>query len=344
MFYDYAIEYGFFVAKWLTVLISLALVLLLIVALSLRARTQTSERLEITHLNDKYKSMELSLQGQLLPAKAFKQRLKEHKKSQKERAKSAPEATPRKRVFVCRFKGDIRASGVKRLREEITAALSVARPEDEVVALLESAGGTIHDYGLAASQLARVREHSIPLTICIDVVAASGGYMMACVADRILAAPFAIVGSIGVIGQLPNFHRLLKKHDIDFEQITAGRYKRTLTIFGENTDADREKFEKDLIAAHDLFKNFVRKYRPSLDIESVATGEHWFGTEALEKNLIDEVQTSDEYLTTSARNADIYELKYIDKKSWLERTLSHTAETNNIEHRELLKHFAPPRQ
>ena len=181
------------------------------------------------------------------------------------------------RVFVLNFDGDWKASAVNLFREEITAILCVAKPQDEVVVRLESSGGVVHGYGLAASELQRIKDHHIPLTIAVDKVAASGGYMMACVADKILAAPFAIIGSIGVLAQLPNFHRFLKKHDVDFEQITAGQYKRTLSLFGENTSDGRKKFQTEINEAHQLFKQFITEHRPQIDIDKLATGEYWFG-------------------------------------------------------------------
>ena len=222
-------------------------------------------------------------------------------------------AGERKRLFVMHFDGDIKASALSSLREEITAVLQVAEPGDEVVVCLESPGGMVANYGLAASQLARVRSAGIQLTIAVDKVAASGGYMMACVADRILAAPFAMLGSIGVLAQLPNFNRLLKRHDVDFELFTAGEYKRTVTMFGENTPEGKEKFQSDLEDIHALFQHFVAEYRPSLDIAKVATGEVWFGQRALDLNLVDELKTSDEYLTACAGSADLYLVEYKEK-------------------------------
>ncbi|WP_323843950.1 protease SohB [Microbulbifer magnicolonia] len=221
----------------------------------------------------------------------------------------------RKRIFVMQFDGDIKASALHQLREEVTAVLQVAEPGDEVLVCLESPGGMVANYGLAASQLARVRSAGIQLTIAVDKVAASGGYMMACVADRILAAPFAMLGSIGVLAQLPNFNRLLKRHDIDFESFTAGEYKRTVTMFGENTAEGREKFQSDLDEIHTLFQHFVAEYRPKLDVAKVATGEVWFGQRALDVGLVDELKTSDEYLTSSAQSADLYQVEYKERKT-----------------------------
>ncbi len=172
-----------------------------------------------------------------------------------------------------------------------------------------------HSYGLASSQLERIRRRNIPLTICVDRVAASGGYMMACIANRLIAAPFALIGSIGVVAQIPNFHRLLKKNDVDYEVLTAGDYKRTLTMFGENTDKGREKFVEELEDTHSLFKEFVSEYRPQLDIEKVATGEVWFGRRALENQLIDQIETSDDYLFNLSEEADIYKVKYRPKQT-----------------------------
>nr|WP_010132275.1 protease SohB [Microbulbifer agarilyticus] len=230
-------------------------------------------------------------------------------------AGAADEPAQRKRLFVVHFDGDIKASALSNLREEITAILQVAGKEDEVVVCLESPGGMVANYGLAASQLARVRSAGVKLTIVVDKVAASGGYMMACVADRILAAPFAMLGSIGVVAQLPNFHRLLQRNDVDFELFTAGEYKRTVTMFGENTPEGKEKFQNDLEEIHTLFQHFVHEYRPQLDIAKVATGEVWFGQRALDLALVDELKTSDEYLTSRAANADLYQVEYKERQN-----------------------------
>ncbi|MBY6212172.1 protease SohB [Microbulbifer agarilyticus] len=230
-------------------------------------------------------------------------------------AGEADEPVERKRLFVVHFDGDIKASALSNLREEITAILQVAGKEDEVVVCLESPGGMVANYGLAASQLARVRSAGVKLTIVVDKVAASGGYMMACVADRILAAPFAMLGSIGVVAQLPNFHRLLQRNDVDFELFTAGEYKRTVTMFGENTPEGKEKFQSDLEEIHTLFQHFVHEYRPQLDIAKVATGEVWFGQRALDLALVDELKTSDEYLTSRAANADLYQVEYKERQN-----------------------------
>ena len=227
------------------------------------------------------------------------------------------EPTDKKRVFVLKFNGNVSASAVTNMREEVTAILTQATANDEVVVKLESSGGMVHSYGLASSQLDRLRKQGIPITICVDKVAASGGYMMACVGDKILAAPFAVIGSIGVVAQLPNFHRLLKKNDVDFELLTAGEHKRTLTIFGENTEQGREKFIEDLQDTHQLFKSYVAERRPQININKVATGEVWFGTRALELALVDELMTSDEYLTHCAKESKVYEINYVQKKKLL---------------------------
>ncbi|ENX14988.1 signal peptide peptidase SppA, 36K type [Acinetobacter sp. CIP 51.11] len=214
------------------------------------------------------------------------------------------------KIYVLDFKGDMAASAVEGLREEITLILATAKAgRDRVVARLESPGGMVHGYGLAAAQLVRLREAGFHLTICVDKVAASGGYMMACIANEIISAPFAIVGSIGVVAQVPNFNRLLKDNKIDFELYTAGQYKRTVTMFGENTEEGKAKFEEELQQTHALFKHFVEKYRPQLNIEKVATGEHWYGRDALDQNLVDKLQTSDEYLLNLLPQHDIYSIQ-----------------------------------
>jgi len=211
------------------------------------------------------------------------------------------------KIYVIDFKGDVQASAVENLREEITLILATAKAgKDRVVVRLESPGGMVHGYGLAAAQLVRLRDAGFHLTICVDKVAASGGYMMACIANEIITAPFAVVGSIGVVAQVPNFNRLLKEHNVDFELYTAGEYKRTVTMFGENTPEGKAKFEQELQQTHALFKHFVEEYRPKLNVEKVATGEHWYGQDALDLNLVDELKTSDEYLLSALPQHDVY--------------------------------------
>ena len=223
------------------------------------------------------------------------------------------------RLFIINFDGDVEASAVENMREEITAIISAADKNDQVLVRLESPGGMVHSYGLAASQLSRIKQANLKLIVAVDEVAASGGYMMACVADEILAAPFAIVGSIGVVAELPNFHRLLKHNKVDYEQHTAGEYKRTLTMFSENSEAARTKFKQELEETHDLFKQFITDNRPSLDIDKVATGEHWYGTQAIDLGLIDKIQTSDDYIVNTAQDKDVFEITYQVKKPLAER-------------------------
>lgn len=320
---EFLSEYGMFLAKAATLVVAVLVVVGGIVALARRGEGQPESRgrLDIRHLNEDYDGMALALKAATLPKKALKQARKEQKARDKQYDKTA-----RRRVFVLNFHGDIRAAAVASLREEVTAVLTVAQPEDEVVLRLDSAGGLVHGYGLAAAQLLRLRDRRVKLTVAVDKVAASGGYMMACVADRIIAAPFAILGSIGVIAQLPNFNRVLKKHDVDFEQFMAGEFKRTVTIFGENTDQGRRKFQEEIEDAHALFKDFIKAHRPRVDLERVATGEHWYGTRALECQLVDELRTSDDYLLDASAGADLYEITYTGKKPWLARLLAHTGE------------------
>lgn len=238
------------------------------------------------------------------------------------------DANERKRVFVLDFNGDIKASEVDLLREEISAILSFASKSDEIVLRLDSAGGMVHTYGLAASQLERIKAQNIKLTICVDEVAASGGYMMACLADQLIVAPFALVGSIGVIAQVPNFHRVLKKHDVDYEMFTAGEYKRTVTMFGENTEKGKSKFVEEIQDTHQLFKDFVADARPAIDISDVATGEVWFGRRAIEKNLVDQLNTSDDFLMQTCKTADVYQVRYEVKKSLGERLSDFSVKTS----------------
>ena len=240
-------------------------------------------------------------------------------------SEAAPESAGDRRVFVLSFNGDMEASAVESLRREITAVLGVAGDSDEVVVRVESAGGMVHGYGLAASQLARIRRQGVRLTVAVDKVAASGGYLMAAVADRILAAPFAVLGSIGVVAQIPNVHRLLKKHDVDVEVLTAGRFKRTLDVLGENTEVGREKFREELEDVHALFQEYVGNWRPALDLDTVSTGEAWYGQRALDRALVDELVTSDEYLARACNDADVYEVAWVVPKRPIDKLLSQAA-------------------
>ncbi|MDQ7216858.1 protease SohB [Enterobacter cloacae] len=326
-------QYGLFLAKIATVVIAIAVVAVLIVNLTQRKR-QRGE-LRITRLSEQYKEMQEEMSLALLDShqqklwhKAQKKKHKQDAKAAKAKAKlNAPEETSTPRVYVLDFKGSMDAHEVSSLREEVTAVLGVAKPQDQVVVRLESPGGVVHGYGLAASQLQRLREKQIPLTVAVDKVAASGGYMMACVADKIVAAPFSIIGSIGVVAQIPNFNRFLKSKEIDIELHTAGQYKRTLTLLGENTEEGRQKFREDLNETHHLFKDFVHRMRPALDIDQVATGEHWYGTQALEKGLVDEVGTSDDLLLNLMEGRELVGVRFTQRKRLLDRFTNSAAES-----------------
>ena len=139
----------------------------------------------------------------------------------------------------------------------------------------------VHTYGLAASQLHRITRAGIPLTVSVDKGAASGGYLMACVANTIIAAPFAIIGAIGVLAQIPNFNRALKKVDVDYEVMTAGEHKAPITMFGEITDKGKNKLQQELEETHDLFKGFITQHRPQVPVHEVASGEVWYGQQAI---------------------------------------------------------------
>ncbi|MCG5528212.1 MULTISPECIES: protease SohB [Halorhodospira] len=309
-------EYLLFLAKTATVVLAV----LFILAAVFRMRQEGGAgagRLQVRALNGVYRQRAEALRRAGAPS-SWRGRLR--RKLQRKPVDPPPAELPDKRVYVLDFRGDIRARAVEGLREEITAVIAAARPgQDEVILRLESPGGAVPAYGLAASQLARLREAGIYLTVCVDRVAASGGYLMAVVGDRIVAAPFALIGSIGVVGSLPNFHRWLRNRDIDFEQHTAGAYKRTLTLFGENTEADRERFREDLAHIHEQFKGFLRRYRPQLDVETVATGEFWLAERALEAGLIDALQNSDDCIMAQREQAHLLEVDFRQREGWSQR-------------------------
>ena len=315
---DFLIEYGMFLAKALTIIISIGLVLSMVVSTSQKTnRGDDNGEIEILPLNIDFEKTKNKLRIATVEESEKKIERKKIKKESKNKNVFNPKS--KRRVYVVNFEGNIAASAVDNLREEITAILSVANKKDEIVVRLESSGGMVHSYGLASSQLDRIKKAKLKLTICVDKVAASGGYMMACVGDKIIAAPFAIVGSIGVVAQMPNFNKLLKKHDIDFELLTAGEHKRTLTLFGKNTDKGREKFIEELNETHELFKEYVSKRRPNVDINKIASGEIWFGSRAKELSLVDEISTSDEYICSCFNSAKVFEIKFVRKQKLLQR-------------------------
>ncbi|MGI9328372.1 MAG: protease SohB [Pseudomonadales bacterium] len=350
---SYLYEYLLFLAQAVTLTVVVLIVLSALASFGNRRSAPSSGHLAVTKLNDQLEDYRNDLRGLLLEKDAYKQltkaeereskaKAKADKEAEKKKAEAQPQATAtdeaeadtqqpsptlpvakplpgRPRLFVVDFEGDIQASKVDHLSHAITAVLTVASIEDEILVRVESPGGLVHAYGLAASQLARIRSREIPLTVAVDKVAASGGYMMAAVANRIISAPFAVLGSIGVVAQVPNVHRLLKKNDVDVEVLTAGKYKRTLTILGENTEEGREKFVEELEVTHELFQEHVSRFRPAVDIEAVATGEAWYGERAIGMKLVDEIMTSDDYMIKSCESRDVLQVSWKEDKKPLDR-------------------------
>lgn len=330
---EFIFLYGLFLAKIVTVIVAVGALIVIVVGSRGRKHTSRGE-LKLVDLGEQYRETKRQMQlarmcdaEQKICNKEFKKQQQIKQRLKKQQVKSAGSAVSKPWIYVLDFKGSIGAQEVFSLREEISAVLSVATTKDQVLVRLESPGGVVHGYGLAASQLQRLRDAGIRLTVAVDKVAASGGYMMACVADKIISAPFAILGSIGVVAQIPNFNRLLKKNNIDIELHTAGEFKRTLTLFGENTEQGREKFRQELNETHLLFKHFVKEQRPSLDIDKVATGEHWFGLQARDRGLVDAIGTSDDLLIAEIENHEVIAVSYICRKRLMDRFTGSVAES-----------------
>lgn len=303
---------GVFAAQTFLILFAIIAVIVVIAMIASKAAGQKSE-IQVELLHKKYKNFRNLLKAHTMTKterKDLKKKLKEETKQSESKSR-----THEKKIYLIDFEGDTKASAVENLREEITAVLTSATPEDEVIVRVESPGGVVHGYGLAASQLLRVREKNIPLTVCVDKVAASGGYLMSVTANKIMSAPFAIVGSIGVVAQVPNFHRILKKHDVDVKEYTAGEFKRTVSLLGEITPKGEEKFRQQLEETHVLFKSFVQKYRPQLNLAEVATGEYWYGEQAITLGLVDEIRTSDDYLMSLADKHQIIKVTFEQHES-----------------------------
>ena len=325
---EFLIDYGMFLAKAITIVLSIGVVAGLIASAGQKSKKgEKKGNIRVTQINEHIDGLRDTLRASILDKEQLKVIEKAEKKKIKAENKIKKKATVKnsegsgkddsitKRIFVLNFEGNIAADAVESLREEITAILSMATKDDEVILRLESPGGMVHAYGLASSQLLRIKNKNIPLTICVDKVAASGGYMMACLADRLVAAPFAIIGSIGVLVQLPNFHRVLKKYDVDYEIISAGEYKRTLTHFGEITNKGKDKVKEDVENIHQIFKDWVKTYRPSVEIDTIATGETWVGSQAKDRYMVDDIKTSDECVIEACETSEVYEIKFEIKKS-----------------------------
>lgn len=314
---EFLYEYGLFLAKIATLVIAIGVIIGLVVGAASKGKSSKKGELFLENISETKQEEVQDVKKAMMSKTQLKAQEKQEKKDKK--SKSKTQEAERSRLFLVNFNGGVDAQEVESLREEISCILSIAEQNDEVLITLESPGGVVHGYGLAASQIDRLKQANIKVTAAVDKVAASGGYMMACVADKIIAAPFSIIGSIGVVAQLPNINRLLKRVDIDIEQHTAGDYKRTLTVLGENTEAGREKFKQELNETHELFKQFVATNRPQLDIEKVATGEHWYGTQALALELVDAIQTSDDFILSNLSNFDIYKIEYRIKHNFAEK-------------------------
>ena len=316
---EFLAEYGLFFAKVFTVVVAVLIILAALAAQAVKGKLPGQDgQVEVKKINKLFDEIENKLKEAVLSEADYK-KLEQEKKKQlkKEKKNKSPDTKPN--VFVIEFDGDVKASAVENLRQEITAVLTTATDKDEVVLNVESPGGMVHTYGLAASQLQRLRSAGIPLTICVDKVAASGGYLMACVGNKILAAPFALVGSIGVLAQIPNFNKVLRKFDVDYEVMTAGEYKAPITMFGEITDKGKNKLKEELEETHVLFKNFIEDHRPQVPLDEVATGEVWYGQKAIEKQLVDEITTSDDYLLSLRNTHNIFQVQFVEKKSLQEK-------------------------
>jgi serine protease SohB len=312
-------HYAYFLVCALTVVIAILASLAGVIAL-LKKPEASKDTIQIKHINTLLEARKMQLQEAILSKDAFSAWQKEQKKLQKSLKNSKKNETEEKpRLFVLPYSDDIRAKNVSNLSKIIDAILLIAHKDDSVLISITTGGGVVNGYGLGASELMRLKQAGIRLIASVDKVAASGGYMMAAVADEIIAAPFAMVGSIGVIAQVPNFYRLLEKHGIHFEQVTAGAYKRTLTAFGENTDADRQKVQEEVNETQALFKAHVAYVRPQVDIDKVATGEVWFGKQAIQLGLVDRLQTFADYVLNMRDSHEIFELTMNKKTGWFQK-------------------------
>ncbi len=208
---------------------------------------------------------------------------------------------PPPRLAVLRFQGlrDLNASGDQRLSEAIDEVLVNRDHFEEAVVIIDSPGGTTHGYGHAYALLERLSASGLKVTACIDRIGASGGYLMALPADRILAGPFAIVGSVGVVAGIPNVKRLLEEKGVSYRLFVAGDKKRVVHFADDDGPEVREYMDEKLAGIHTQFLQAVEKHRGDrVKLDEVRSGDHWSAEESVEKGLglVDELQTSAEYL------------------------------------------------
>jgi len=342
-------QYWSFYHAGVTIFLFAGLTLLIKLVFFKRKRRKKEPHLKFKHWNQRFENDFERLENELhvapfLPKEAIKLLMKARKKEVKEEKRKDKEnsvktiSTIREKlkdglkseevlkqhsncVYVLTFIGSIMASEVEQLRDQISFLLQIAQPADEIVVRLTSPGGAVPQYGLASSQLERLKQAGLRCVVCVDTVAASGGYMMAAVADKIIAAPFAIIGSIGVVAGIPNFHRVLQKNEVDYHLFTAGKYKRTVTPFTEVTDEGKQKLQDDITAIHEAFKRLIKEGRPDVDIEKIATGEYWLASQAKEKGLVDEIMTSDDYLGSKLDDCEVIEITTETEQNRIEKLI-----------------------
>ena len=342
-------QYWSFYHAGVTIFLFAGLALIIKIVFFKRKRRKKEPHLKFKHWNRRFENDFERLEKELhvapfLPKEANKLLMKAKKKEVKEEKRKDKEnsvktiSTIREKlkdglkseevlkqhsncVYVLTFIGSIMASEVEQLRDQISFLLQIAQPADEIVVRLTSPGGAVPQYGLASSQLERLKQAGLRCVVCVDTVAASGGYMMAAVADKIIAAPFAIIGSIGVVAGIPNFHRVLQKNEVDYHLFTAGKYKRTVTPFTEVTDEGKQKLQDDITAIHEAFKRLIKEGRPDVDIEEIATGEYWLASQAKEKGLVDEIMTSDDYLGSKLDDCEVVEITTETEQNRIEKLI-----------------------
>ena len=219
-------------------------------------------------------------------------------------------------LYYLEFEGDIQASEAAKLKQEILVCLQVAKPTDVFLILVESSGGSVSNYGDLYSVMEMIKKRGHTLWVAIDRVAASGGYLISLPADKIFATPFALIGSIGVLSEVPNFGGLLDKYGVKMEEYTAGERKMNISMFRENGEEQKEHHRKKLGKIHELFKAQLVKYRGGLiekkgvDIGELMEGDFWMGENAFELGLVDELKSSVEILLDEKDHFNILKVNY----------------------------------
>lgn len=193
--------------------------------------------------------------------------------------------------------------------EEIAEYLKQVEENPRVEAIvlrIDSPGGSVVGSDEIYQALLAIDK---PLVVSMGEVAASGGYYIACAADRVLANPGTLTGSIGVISMVPNIEELMEKIGVEVLVIKSGALKDEGSVFREMTEEEREVWQRIIDEAYDQFVGIVADGRdlPPQAVRELADGRVYTGHQALELGLVDELGNLSEAIELAAKMGGIVE-------------------------------------